>query len=67
MIDSTAVEIATAVGAGEVSPVHVAEAALARIEAGAAVNAFCVVRRHEVRAEAVALTRQGSSFGNRVG
>ncbi|KAF0847243.1 amidase [Nocardia caishijiensis] len=34
------------------------EAALARIEAGAALNAFCVVRREEVRAEAKALAHR---------
>lgn len=58
MIGSTAVEIAAAVGAGKVSPIDVVEAALARIEAGAAVNAFCVVRREEVRAEARTLSQR---------
>lgn len=58
MIGSTALEIAAAVRSGEVSPIDVAEAALARIEAGKTVNAFCVVRANEVRAEARALAER---------
>ncbi|MEU4596443.1 amidase [Nocardia sp. NPDC023988] len=58
MTGSTAVEIAAAVRSGQVSPVDVVEAALARIGADASLNAFCVVRRDEVRAEAAALARR---------
>ncbi|MFD3701738.1 amidase [Nocardia sp. NPDC058658] len=58
VIGWTAVEIAAAVRAGEVSPVEVAEAALARIEADVSVNAFCAVRREQVRAEVAALARR---------